>query len=189
MYELHEDGRLTSTPVTYWFICVVGYYLYLFPPGCHHFPPFLSPISSRAAKPVLFKTQLQSLERQEGEIASLSCETTKPGASVVWRFGKRLLESSSKYHLKQEGTVVELVIYKLQGADSGEYSCDTGSQRTSATLTVHGRVCLETFSCTFLTHLSACTITTITISCHTTIEHEVHLSSMWKSVCGLLECF
>ncbi|XP_027146333.1 obscurin isoform X3 [Larimichthys crocea] len=88
------------------------------------------------AQPVLFKTQLQNLEREAGENASLRCETTKPGAIVVWRCDDRVLTSSSKYHLKQEGTVVELVIYKLQGADSGEYSCDTGSQKTSAVLTV-----------------------------------------------------
>lgn len=59
---------------------------------------------------------------------------------MVWRFSNRLLKSSSKYHLKQEGTVVELVIYKLQRADSGEYTCDTGSRTTSAFLTVQGRV-------------------------------------------------
>ncbi|KAM8728678.1 obscurin isoform 2-T2 [Acanthopagrus schlegelii] len=88
------------------------------------------------AQPVLFKTQLQNLERQAGDSASLRCKTTKPGASVVWRCGDRVLASSSKYHLKQEGTVVELVIYKLHAADTGEYSCDTGSQRTSAVLTV-----------------------------------------------------
>uniref|UniRef100_A0A8C4IVH4 Obscurin n=1 Tax=Dicentrarchus labrax TaxID=13489 RepID=A0A8C4IVH4_DICLA len=88
------------------------------------------------AQPVLFKTQLQNLERQAGESASFRCETTKPGAIVVWRCGDRVLVSSSKYHLKQEGTIVELVVYKLQRADSGEYSCDTGSQRTSAVLIV-----------------------------------------------------
>lgn len=94
---------------------------------------------SRAAQPVLFKIPLQKLERQAGESAHLCCETTKPGACVVWRFGDKVLSSSSKYHLKQEGTSVELVVYKLQAADSGEYSCDTGSQRTSAVLSVHGR--------------------------------------------------
>ncbi|KAM6918651.1 obscurin [Xenentodon cancila] len=88
------------------------------------------------AKPVLFKTQLQNLERQAEESARFRCETTKAGADVVWRCGGRVLETSSKYHLKREGTVVELVIYKLQGADSGEYSCDTGYQKTSAILTV-----------------------------------------------------
>lgn len=77
---------------------------------------------------------------------------------MVWRFGDRVVASSSKYHLKQEGAAVALVIYKLQGADSGEYSCDTGSQRTSAVLTVRGRRCsIEDcpFSCTILS-LPAC---------------------------------
>ncbi|XP_069548283.1 obscurin isoform X12 [Brachyistius frenatus] len=88
------------------------------------------------AQPVLFKTQLQNIERQAGESANLRCETTNPGAIVVWKCGNMVLTSSSKYHLKQEGTVFELVIYKLQGSDSGEYSCDTGCQKTSAVLTV-----------------------------------------------------
>ncbi|KAM4551581.1 obscurin isoform 31-T31 [Odontesthes bonariensis] len=88
------------------------------------------------AEPVLFKTQLQNLERKIGESTSFRCETTKPGASVVWRCGDRVLTTSSKYHLKQEGTAVELVIFKLHQTDSGEYSCDTGCQKTSAVLTV-----------------------------------------------------
>ncbi|XP_016525196.1 obscurin isoform X18 [Poecilia formosa] len=89
------------------------------------------------AKPVLFKTKLQNLERQEGESVSFCCEITKVGASVVWRCGDKVLTASSKYHLKQEGTVVQLVIYKLQLSDAGEYSCDTGFQKTSATLNVN----------------------------------------------------
>ncbi|XP_061776430.1 obscurin isoform X3 [Nerophis ophidion] len=87
-------------------------------------------------QPELFKSQLQNLEKQSGESVTLRCETTKPGVSVMWRHGDRVLASSSKYHLKQAGTLVELVIYKVQGADSGEYSCDTGSHITSAILTV-----------------------------------------------------
>lgn len=141
------------------------------------FPNFFyrtSSISSPAAQPVLFKTQLQNLERQAGEIASLRCETTKPGVSVVWSCGDSVLESSSKYHLKQEGTVVELVIYKLQGADSGEYSCDTGSQRTSAVLNVQGRVCL--FKTVLFMHsleprLSACPSSLRLVDCLLTKQH------------------
>ncbi|KAM3842719.1 LOW QUALITY PROTEIN: obscurin-like, partial [Diretmus argenteus] len=97
------------------------------------------------AQPVFFKTQLENLERQAGDAATLRCETTKPGASVVWRCGDRALESSSKYHLRQDGAVVELIIYKLQGADSGEYSCDTGNQKTSAVLTVQEEVTIVKF--------------------------------------------
>lgn len=59
---------------------------------------------------------------------------------MVWRCGDKVLTGSSKYQLKQEGTVVQLVIYKLQLSDAGEYSCDTGFQKTSATLNVNGRI-------------------------------------------------
>lgn len=96
-------------------------------------------MSPHAAQPVLFRAQLQDLEGQAGESARLCCETTKPGASVVWRHGDEVVFSSSKYRLRRDGNTVELVIYKLQGADAGVYSCDTGGQRTSAVLTVQGR--------------------------------------------------
>uniref|UniRef100_A0A3B3HIY3 Ig-like domain-containing protein n=1 Tax=Oryzias latipes TaxID=8090 RepID=A0A3B3HIY3_ORYLA len=79
---------------------------------------------------------LHNLESEAGQSASFRCETTKPGAIVVWKCADRILATSSKYQLKQDGAVVELVIHKLQSADSGEYSCDTGYQRTSAVLTV-----------------------------------------------------
>ncbi|KAM4605629.1 obscurin [Polymixia lowei] len=88
------------------------------------------------AQPVFFKTRLENLEGEAGGTAVLRCETTKAGADVVWRRGDTVLEPSGKYELKRRGAAVELVVYKLQGADSGEYSCDTGSCRTSAVLTV-----------------------------------------------------
>lgn len=58
---------------------------------------------------------------------------------MVWRHGDKVLSSSSKCRLWRDGSRVELVIYNLQGADAGVYSCDTGSRRTSAVLTVQGR--------------------------------------------------
>nr|XP_023833553.1 obscurin-like [Salvelinus alpinus] len=91
------------------------------------------------ALPVYFKTPLQNLEWDAGEIAILRCEITNPVASVVWSRGDSVLESNNKYQLKQEGAIVKLIIYNLQGADSGEYICDTGYQKTSSMLTVQGR--------------------------------------------------
>ncbi|XP_078029538.1 obscurin [Epinephelus lanceolatus] len=127
------------------------------------------------AQPVLFKIQLQNRELQEGDSACLRCETTKPGASVVWRCGDRVLASNSKYHLKQEGTTVELVIYKLQGADSGEYSCDTGSQRTSAVLTV------QEVEVNILKFLESCVVyegEDVRFECR--VSHEEAPLAQWK---------
>ncbi|XP_025756351.1 obscurin isoform X3 [Oreochromis niloticus] len=127
------------------------------------------------AKPVLFKTQLQNLEGQAGESARLRCEITKPGVSVVWRCGDRVLASSSKYRLKQEGTVVELIIYKLQGTDSGEYSCDTGRQKTSAVLTVKE---VEVKILKFLESCVVCEGEDVCFEC--LVSHEEAPLALWK---------
>lgn len=92
-----------------------------------------------AALPVLFKSSLKDLETEAGENAVFRCELAKPGAKVIWRKDKSVIEASNKCQLKQDGAVVELIIYKLQGGDSGEYSCETEHDRTSAKLAVKGR--------------------------------------------------
>ncbi|XP_053094487.1 obscurin isoform X5 [Pangasianodon hypophthalmus] len=88
------------------------------------------------ALPILFKNPLNKLEGEAGETVIFRCELTKPGAPVVWRKDQKILQSSSKHQLRQDGAVVELVIYRLQEADAGEYSCDSGYETTSAQLTV-----------------------------------------------------
>ncbi|MCI4374319.1 hypothetical protein PGIGA_G00004900 [Pangasianodon gigas] len=88
------------------------------------------------ALPILFKNPLNKLEGEAGETVVFRCELTKPGAPVVWRKDQKILQSSSKHQLRQDGAVVELVIYRLQEADAGEYSCDSGYETTSAQLTV-----------------------------------------------------
>ncbi|XP_067234423.1 obscurin isoform X4 [Chanodichthys erythropterus] len=88
------------------------------------------------ALPVLFKSCLKDLETEAGENAVFRCELAKPGAKVIWRKNKSVIEASNKCQLKQDGAVVELIIYKLQGGDSGEYSCETEHDRTSAKLAV-----------------------------------------------------
>lgn len=98
-----------------------------------------------AALPILFKTPLKKLEAEAGETVVFRCELTKPGAPVVWSKDQKILQSSNKHKLRQDGAVVELVIYKLQEADSGEYSCDSGYEMTSAQLTVKGRNLYSTF--------------------------------------------
>ncbi|XP_067291375.1 obscurin [Pseudorasbora parva] len=88
------------------------------------------------ALPVLFISSLKDLETEAGEKAVFQCKLAKPGAKVIWRKDKSVIEASNKCQLKQDGAVAELIIYKLQGGDSGEYSCETEYDRTSAKLTV-----------------------------------------------------
>ncbi|XP_016146835.1 obscurin-like isoform X2 [Sinocyclocheilus grahami] len=88
------------------------------------------------ALPVLFKSFLKNLESVAGENAVFRCELDKAGAKVIWRKDKSVIEASNKYQLKQDGAVAELIIYKLQGGDAGEYCCETEHDRTSSKLAV-----------------------------------------------------
>ncbi|XP_015279814.1 PREDICTED: obscurin, partial [Gekko japonicus] len=88
------------------------------------------------ALPVLFIKPLENQEAEEGGTVTLSCEISKDGASVQWKKAGSLLRPSDKYKMKQVGAVVELTICKLSASDGGEYTCDTGDQKTTAALLV-----------------------------------------------------
>ena len=68
----------------------------------------------------------------------LCCELSKE-ASVEWRKGPKTLRAGDRLSLRQHGAMCELEICALVMADSGEYSCVCGQERTSATLTVMGK--------------------------------------------------
>ncbi|KAM7400475.1 hypothetical protein PAMA_004929 [Pampus argenteus] len=97
------------------------------------------------AAPVLFTKELESLEATEGDKATLSCEISSPTCKVTWRKGTSLLSHGEKYTMEQRATTHTLVIHKLNVADSGEYICDTGDKKTTATVTVkeHVRIIRE----------------------------------------------
>ncbi|XP_029444171.1 obscurin isoform X11 [Rhinatrema bivittatum] len=82
--------------------------------------------------PVLFKRGLRSEEVKEGSKVRLHCELSKADASVTWRKGDLILQSSDKYELKQHGTLVELFVQAVKPEDAGDYTCDTGNQKSTA---------------------------------------------------------
>uniref|UniRef100_A0A8C5LEG3 Obscurin n=1 Tax=Jaculus jaculus TaxID=51337 RepID=A0A8C5LEG3_JACJA len=88
------------------------------------------------ARPVRFREALKDMEVLEGGAATLRCALSSVAAPVEWRHGDDVLRSSSKYGLRQEGAILELVVRDLQPRDSGRYSCSFGDQTTTATLTV-----------------------------------------------------
>lgn len=94
---------------------------------------------SLAAAPVLFKKELESQEATEGEQATLCCETSSPDCKVTWLKGSTMLTHGEKYSLEQRTTTHILIIHKLNVKDSGEYTCDTGDKRSTASLKVKGK--------------------------------------------------
>lgn len=124
--KIHERGREFKTPPSY---------------------PSQAPLSVVDCKacfcfvalPALFKHELQNMEAEESSAVTLQCELTKPNVPVGWKKGPTPLSPSSKYEMRQRGSIAELVIHDLQLEDSGEYTCDSGDQQTTAAVAVHGR--------------------------------------------------
>uniref|UniRef100_A0A5F8GI76 Obscurin n=1 Tax=Monodelphis domestica TaxID=13616 RepID=A0A5F8GI76_MONDO len=90
------------------------------------------------ALPAKFIKVLQSTEATEGSLVTLHCELSK-AAPVEWRKGPEKLQGSDRFSLRQDGTVCELVIHRLDMDDAGDYVCVCGEEKTKATLTVKGK--------------------------------------------------
>lgn len=90
------------------------------------------------ALPVIFTQPLQNQQAEEGGTTTLSCEISKPNATVQWKKAGTVLRPSDKYKMRQTGSVAELTIRNLSKADAGEYVCDTGDQQTTAAVVVKG---------------------------------------------------
>ncbi|KAG7455294.1 hypothetical protein MATL_G00255020 [Megalops atlanticus] len=85
---------------------------------------------------VVFQKDLEGQEAKEGEDVTLRCETSRPNATVTWRKGSKVLTQGGKYSIQQQGCEHSLVIHKLRPEDTGDYTCDTGTSTSTATLTV-----------------------------------------------------
>ncbi|XP_041423263.1 obscurin isoform X2 [Xenopus laevis] len=87
--------------------------------------------------PAVFNADLKNVEVTEGVTATLHCGVTKASASVQWMKGNQALRSNDKYHMKQEGCEIELLICDTDLDDADQYTCICGDQKTSAILTVN----------------------------------------------------
>ncbi|XP_025067421.1 obscurin isoform X19 [Alligator sinensis] len=92
-------------------------------------------LTVHAIKPQ-FTRQLKNEEAEVGGKVKLRCEVTIANATVEWEKDGTVLQSGPKYEMRQDGTIHELHIHRLESADAGEYSCIAGEQMSTAVLTV-----------------------------------------------------
>ncbi|XP_062979003.1 obscurin [Elgaria multicarinata webbii] len=99
--------------------------------------PYTSTAQLKVKAPLpKFKEELVNKDFQEDSTAILKCEVSQPNVSATWKKGAQVISPSSKYEIKQEGTIHSLKIYNLKPEDSGKYTCDIGNQKTTATVSV-----------------------------------------------------
>eukprot|EP00064_Thunnus_orientalis_P001398 superscaffoldBa00000095_g1401 len=87
-------------------------------------------------QPIRFLQELKNIQVQEGNGVTLSCELSKPGVPVQWRKGDDVLTNGEKYQMKQNGSILELLIRKSQPENSGIYSCVCDDIKTTANVII-----------------------------------------------------
>ncbi|XP_014826220.1 PREDICTED: obscurin-like isoform X6 [Poecilia mexicana] len=75
-------------------------------------------------KPVHIFRDLLNVKAVPGEDAELSCEITKPEATIRWLKDGRPIRQSPKYEMSIEKNLARLVIKNASIRDSGEYCCE-----------------------------------------------------------------
>uniref|UniRef100_A0A3B3VL89 Ig-like domain-containing protein n=1 Tax=Poecilia latipinna TaxID=48699 RepID=A0A3B3VL89_9TELE len=75
-------------------------------------------------KPVHIFRDLLNVKAVPGEDAELSCEITKPEATIRWLKNGRPIRQSPKYEMSIEKNLARLVIKNASIRDSGEYCCE-----------------------------------------------------------------
>lgn len=78
-----------------------------------------------------------------GDMAQFNCSFAgEPLTEIVWDHNGRTLTNTERVQCMDHGGVLSLIIFNVQHADEGSYSCsvknENGENRTSARLTVEG---------------------------------------------------
>lgn len=87
-----------------------------------------------------FICELKDATAEEKGAISFECETAHPASKVTWLKGKKEITAGGRFELTQKGTVLILKVKDLEKSDSEVYTCDIGSVKSTAKLTVKGKI-------------------------------------------------
>uniref|UniRef100_A0A9J7XXV3 Obscurin, cytoskeletal calmodulin and titin-interacting RhoGEF b n=1 Tax=Cyprinus carpio carpio TaxID=630221 RepID=A0A9J7XXV3_CYPCA len=83
-----------------------------------------------------FIRELKDATAEEKSAVSFDCETAQPASKVTWLKGAKEIRAGGRYEVTQKGTVLILKVKDLEKSDSEVYTCDIGSAKCTAKLTV-----------------------------------------------------
>lgn len=70
---------------------------------------------------------------------TLQCETAQPPSTVVWLKGHTELKAGGRYEMSQKEGALTLTIKHLEEKDTDIYTCDVGTAKSMAKVTVNGK--------------------------------------------------
>lgn len=86
---------------------------------------------------------------------TLECETAQTPSSVAWLKGHVELKAGGRYEMSQKEGLLILTIKHLEEKDTAIYTCDVGTTKSMAKLTVNGkRLWMDVCVHIWVTHLS-----------------------------------
>lgn len=70
---------------------------------------------------------------------TLQCETAQTPSTVTWLKGHTELKAGGRYEMSQKEGVLTLTIKHLEEKDTDIYTCDVGTAKSMAKVTVNGK--------------------------------------------------
>ncbi|XP_035386466.1 obscurin isoform X5 [Electrophorus electricus] len=83
-----------------------------------------------------FTHELKDTMAEEKGTVNFECETAQPAARVTWLKGTKEINAGGKYQMTQKGSILILTVKDLEKGDDNAYSCDIGTAKSTAQLTV-----------------------------------------------------
>lgn len=86
-----------------------------------------------------FTKALKDSVAEEKSSVTLQCETAQTPSTVVWLKGHTELRAGGQYEMSQKEGILTLTIKHLEEKDTDIYTCDVGTAKSMAKVTVNGK--------------------------------------------------
>lgn len=86
-----------------------------------------------------FTEELKDSQADEKSSVTLQCETAQTPSMVIWLKGHAEIKAGGRYEMSQKEGFLTLTIKRLEEKDTDIYTCDVGTAKSMARVTVKGK--------------------------------------------------